>query len=173
MKFLALLTVSFLLIIFQLSFLPHSYLFAWLPNLFICFAVAFVILNPKKENYWMVFVPVLLFDILSGNRVGLLTLSFFLDCIILDWLSYAVLKRSDLSAALILSLLGAAIYQLFIFILSRIAAVIFSGIVFSLPAVRHILLVDVAGGGAAAFVFYLVLRKTKLAKASEPPLKLK
>lgn len=173
MKFLTLLAASFILIIFQLSFLPNLSFFSWLPNLFICFSVAFVILNPKKENYWMVFVPVLLFDILSGSRVGLLTLSFFLDCVILDWLSYVILKRSDLSSAFILSLVGVALYQLFIFIFSRVAAAVFPDLIFSFPTAYHILLQDIILGGGLAFLFYLAIKKTNLAKAGEQPLKLK
>jgi hypothetical protein len=103
----------------EISFLSSS------PNLILSVILASAILRQKlSKSSWLVFLPALWFDLLSGYPFGIIMLGFWSSFFLIDFLASKWIKESDLPAKLSLLLIGISFFE--------ISQVLLSGLFFHL-----------------------------------------
>jgi len=113
MRYFIIFLISFLVAIFQSSFLAHFPIFGWTMNLVLILAIWFVIFRNFKEGLFFAFFSGLFLDFFSARLFGLETL-VLIFCVFFLNLFSGILKLPNLAKFLIFLPIFLAIYEILI-----------------------------------------------------------
>jgi len=114
--------ISLISVTWQLTILTGISLWSVSPNLVLAIVLAGAILNQESSKLaWLVFLPALWLDFLSGRPFGVMALGFWGAFFLVDFLAVRWLKKSDLPAKISLFLIGISFFEISQILLSRLA----------------------------------------------------
>lgn len=109
-------------VIWQLTILAEFSFWAVSPNLVLAIVLAGSIFSQESPRLtWLVFIPALWLDFLSGYPFGVMTLGFWGAFFLVDFLAARWLKKSDLPAKISLLFIGISFFEISQVLLSRLA----------------------------------------------------
>jgi len=116
------LVVSLIGTAWQLTTLTEISFWSVSPNLVLAVVLVGAILSHKSSRLaWLVFLPALWLDFLSGYPFGIMTLGFWGSFFLVDFLADRWIKKNDLSARISLLLIGVSFFEISQVLLSRLA----------------------------------------------------
>ena len=157
--------VSFLFIIvsligvaWQLTALAEISFWSTSPNLVLAIVLVGAICNHESSKLaWLVFLPALWLDFLSGQAFGVMTLGFWGSFFLVDFLAGRWLKKSSWPARTSLILIGVSFFEIsqillskLVFFLNLTADINFDGWYFFLKLIASLLI----NGGLALILFW-------------------
>jgi len=149
----------------QLTTLSEISFWGTSPNLVLAIVLAGAILSQKSKLFWIVFFPVLWLDFLSGQPIGLMSLSFWIVFLFIFYLAGWQMKKNDLLARILLSLVGVSFFEASQILLVKLANFLslapdlsFDGRFFCLKLFISLLL----NGGLTLFLLWIFNRYRSL-----------
>ena len=106
----------------QLTLMPSLAILGVAPNLMAGVVLAFAIWHSEQKKDWLIFLPILVFDLLAGQPFGILTLGLWLTFFFVEWLGNILFKQNDFLAVISLILLGTIFFDVCQFLLANIFA---------------------------------------------------
>lgn len=120
MRIFLLITISILVVSWQLAWLPRLSIFTVTANLILAGVLAFALCQKEEKKYWWILIPVLIFDLLVGRPFGLFSLSLCLAFFSAEFLADVLFKKNDLLAILLLVVIGILSFEAYYFLLAEI-----------------------------------------------------
>ena len=112
MKIVLIIFTSLIIVSLQLTVLARLGLFNVAPNLILALSIAWAIYQKDQKHSWLILIPAVLFDLLIGRPLGLITLAIWLTFSFVSWLGKFLFKQSGFIPVMVLSLSGVVFYEL-------------------------------------------------------------
>lgn len=168
--------ISLISVTLQLTVLAEISFWSTSPNLILAIVLAGAIFSQGPSRFvWLVFLPALWLDFLSGYPFGVMMLGFWSSFFLIDFLAARWLKKSDLLPKFSLLLIGISFYEISQILLLRLAfslnlAPIFSfnGWFFCLKLASSLLI-----NGILALVILWFFNKNIFFNTHDRPIKIK
>jgi|GEM_PF-2039925 len=114
--------ISLVGVIWQLTTLAEISFWSVSPNLVLAIVLAgAVFIQESSKLAWLVFIPALWLDFLSGYPFGIITLGFWGAFFLVDFLAARWLKKNDLPAKVSLLLIGISFFEISQVLLLKLA----------------------------------------------------
>jgi len=114
--------ISLIGVTWQLTTLAEISLWSVSPNLVLAIVLAGAIFSQESSKLaWLVFLPALWLDFLSGYPFGVMTLGFWCSFFLVDFLATRWIKKSDLLAKVSLLLIGISFFEISQILLLKLA----------------------------------------------------
>jgi len=176
MAFFIFVVVSLIGVSWQLTTLAEVSFWSASPNLILAIVLAVAIFSHESSKLvWLVFLPALWLDFLSGYPFGVMTLGFWCSFFLLNFLAVRWIKKSDLLAKISLLLIGIVFFEIsqvlllkLVFFLNLVPALRFDGWSFCLKLVASSLM-----NGFLALIIIWFFNKSIFFNAYDRPIKIK
>ncbi len=114
--------ISLIGVAWQLTTLAEISFWSVSPNLVLAIIMVGAIFSHKSSRLvWLVFLPALWLDFLSGYPFGIMTLGFWGSFFLIDFLATRWIKKSDWPAKISLLLIGISFFEISQVLLSKLA----------------------------------------------------
>ncbi len=124
MRIVFIILISLIVVALQLTILPRFSIFGAAPNLILALSVAWAIYKKNEKYSWLILIPAIFQELLTGRPLGLIILSLWLSFSLVRWLGKFLFKQSGLVSLVVLSLIGVLSYELFFIGLFGITSVL-------------------------------------------------
>ena len=114
---------SILASVLQLILMPRLAVLGVAPNLMFGLVVSFAIWQSEQKKEWLIFLPVLVFDLFAGRPFGVLTFSLWLAFFFIEWLASILFKQNDFPAIVSLVLIGTVFFETCRFLLTNLFSI--------------------------------------------------
>ncbi|MBU3901557.1 rod shape-determining protein MreD [Patescibacteria group bacterium] len=122
MQFFIAFLLSIIAVALQITWLSKLTILTVAPNLILAGILAWAICPKEEKNYWWIWLPVLMFDLLAGQPFGLFTLSLWLMFFSVELLASLLFKQNDWPAILLLTVIGLVFFEFYQFLLQQFFA---------------------------------------------------